>query len=209
MENQHNQQQPTQQPQYIHQLNMHGSNLQTNNSFSNQHNNNANSNNTANLNFHNHPILPSSIQDTFNTLPIQTQHQIINQILATSSDANKVNFNNPNQLPLPSLPLAPPPSLASALYAQQQYQQQQHQQQQQQQLLDDLIQNTIARGPQQPSPVQYNSPWNVNLETNHAATSNNLLNSAFIHRQVINLVYISQKAYLQIVAAKFKKNRNS
>jgi hypothetical protein len=145
------------------QQNMQGagtfSNLQSNNSFSNHHN------------FHNHPqILPSSLQDTFNTLPIQTQHQIINQILSTTALTDTTKGNNSHIQPsLPSLPLAPPPSLASALYAQHQYQHQQ----QQQQLLDDLIQHTLARGHQQPSPVQYNSPWNVNLEANHSAPSNN------------------------------------
>lgn len=120
-------------------------------------------------NFHNHSILPLQLQETFNTLPIQTQHQIINQILATTTDPTKTSQknNNPN---LPTLPLAPPPSLASALYAQQQYQQQQ-------QLIEDFIQNTLARGQQQqqPSPVQYNSPWNVNLDgdtVNNHPTSN-------------------------------------
>jgi hypothetical protein len=151
---------------------VHLKNLQNANrvkSVENQQNTNSTKQNFSN--YHNHSILPSQLQETFNTLPIQTQHQIINQILATTAssttDPAKPNQqqqkNNPN---LPTLPLAPPPSLASALYAQQQYQQQQ-------QLIDDFIQNTLARAQQQPSPVQYNSPWNVNLD---GETGNNLNN---------------------------------
>ena len=101
------------------------------------------------------------------------------------------------------MPLAPPPSLASALYAQQQYQQQQ----QQQQIIDDLIQNTLARGQQQPSPVQYNSPWNVNLEANHSTQSNNVLNNVLMQRLAIsnnsNRVNLSNVNDLNLLSSTF------
>ena len=214
-----------------------------------QSNNNSFNTNTT---YHNHCLAnqieqhhpgtmlpPSCIQDTFSTLPLQTQHQILTQILAAnSSSADQQSKQNSNQQqqqqqnqnissanPLPSLPLAPPPSLASALYAQQQYQQQQ-------QLLDDFIHNTLARGhnthhipQQQASPVQYNSPWNVNLDSanqnNHTAlhrlaTSNitknspkhnlphlsseqsNLLSSTFTAQQYANRSLNNKQLHLSL-----------
>ncbi len=70
--------------------------------------------------------------------------------------------HNPNSssTPIPSLPLAPPPSLASALIAQQHHTQLSAHQQKQ--LIDGYnnLLTTLSRGQQQQSPVQYNMPWN-------------------------------------------------
>jgi len=84
--------------------------------------------------------------------PFHNQHQMI-AYLADSQSPNS------SSTPIPSLPLAPPPSLASALIAQQHTQLSAQQQKHLIEGYNNLL-NTISRGQQQQSPVQYNMPWN-------------------------------------------------
>ena len=115
-------------------------------------------------NFHNCcSIDPDSLtvqqQQLLSLLADHNQNETASDAIRNLIELNSKQQQQPNSsTPLPSLPLQPPPSLASALLAQQQ-------QQQHQQLIEsyNYVANTLARN-QAASPVQYNSPWNVNLE---------------------------------------------
>jgi len=114
----------------------------------------------------------------------QTENLIANEALRNFLEINHNSQNiinhkqqtqqqqpNSSSTPIPSLPLQPPPSLASALIAQQHTQLSALQQKQ---LIDGYnnLLNTISRTQQQQSPVQYNMPWNG---TNTSAFTNTRL----------------------------------